>query len=284
MSGEVQAGCLYLVGTPIGNLEDISYRAVRVLGAVQLIAAEDTRKARVLLEHYGIAVPTISLFEANEARRAGEIVAALREGRAVAVISEAGNPAISDPGWQVLRRCLDEGLPVDVIPGPSAVLTALVLSGLPAARFRFLGFMPRKGPRRRELIATLQEAQETAVIFESPARVAATIAELAAALGDREAALLRELTKLHQEAVREPLSALAQRYAQQAPRGEVCLVIAGAPAGEERLDDEALAALITARLRDGERPREIAAALASRAGRRRAYQLALQLDEGRADE
>ncbi len=276
-SRRVKAGCLYLVATPIGNLEDITLRALRVLREVDVVAAEDTRRARVLFSRFAIETPTFSLFEGNEARRLEEVVARLRAGEAVAMISEAGTPALSDPGWRTVRRCLEEGLAIDVIPGASAITTALLLSGLPSDRFRWLGFLPRKGRRRRELIDEIHTSLETVVLFEAPGRCGATLAELAAVLGERPAAVCRELTKLHQEALREPLSALAARFADRPPRGEVTLVIGGVPDGAGELSDEALAELVAPRLAAGEGPREISQALGPRAGKRRVYQLALAL-------
>jgi 16S rRNA (cytidine1402-2'-O)-methyltransferase len=281
MRALTQPGCLYLVATPIGNLEDISYRAVRVLGEVDLIAAEDTRSARVLCDRYGITTPTLSLHRDNEARRSVELLARLRGGSAVALISEAGTPGISDPGARVVARCLAEGIAVDAIPGASAPLVALVLSGLPSDRFTWLGFLPRTGGERLRLLGELAREPGTLVLFEASPRVARTLAELAAALGgERRAALCRELTKLHQEVVRGALAELAARYAGAAPRGEVTLVVAGAGSvARQPLDDAELEREVRERLSRGDTPREIAAALAAH-GRRRAYQLALALSRG----
>ena len=272
-------GTLYLVATPIGNLEDITLRAVRVLGEVDLVAAEDTRTARALLSHLGLKKRTVSLNKDNEARRTGEILTALERDQSVAVISEAGMPGISDPGERLVASCLERGLPVDVIPGPSAVLSALVLSGLPTRPFTFHGFLPRKGRQRKEAVERLRLDPSTAVIFESPRRTTGTLNELAAALGARPAALTRELTKLHQEVIRLPLPELAAAAREEPPRGEVTLVVAGAPAGEGPTDEE-LAALVAQRLGEGESPRTIADAL-THLGRRRVYQLALQLRKER---
>jgi 16S rRNA (cytidine1402-2'-O)-methyltransferase len=269
-------GCLYLVGTPIGNLEDLSYRAVRVLSEVDLIAAEDTRSARVLCDRYGITTPTISYHKDNEARRAEELCARLREKQAVALISEAGMPGISDPGARLVTRCLEEGIEIDMVPGPSASLAALVLSGLPSERFSWIGFLPRGGAERRRALAALAEEPATLVLFEAPLRVAATLVDLGAAFGaDRRCALARELTKLHQEIVRGTLSELALRYAESPPRGEVTLVVAGAPA-PAGLSEEELLREVERRLGEGESPRTIAHGLAAE-GRRRVYQLALAL-------
>jgi len=274
-SAPTRAGCLYLVATPIGNLEDISYRAVRVLSEVDLIAAEDTRGARVLCDRYAIATPTVSYHKDNEAGRAEMLCARLKGGEAVALISEAGMPGISDPGARLVARCLEEGIEVDLVPGPSASLSALVLSGLPSSDFRFIGFLPRAGAERKRALAALAEDPSTLILFEAPGRAAGTLAELAALFGgERHAALARELTKLHQQVVRGSLAELAARFAEAAPRGELTLVVAGAPLAE--LSDEELEAEVRRRLAAGETPRDVAHAL-GQAGRRRVYQLALRL-------
>lgn len=272
------AGTLFVVGTPIGNLEDITLRAVRVLGQVDLVAAEDTRSARALLSHLGLGCETMSFFAGNEARRTEQVLERLRRGAQVALISEAGMPGISDPGERLVRRCIEEQLPVDVVPGPSAVLSALVISGLPTSRFMFLGFLPRTGRRRDEVLAPLRHDPSTLVLYESPRRVGKTLLELSRQLGDRPAAVVRELTKVHQEVVREPLSALARRYESVPPRGEVTLVVGP---GEVALDDEAtLQEEILSRLERGDSPRAIADELAGPHGRRRVYQQTLALRAG----
>jgi 16S rRNA (cytidine1402-2'-O)-methyltransferase len=271
----VLKGCLYLVATPIGNLEDITYRAVRVLAEVDLIAAEDTRTARVLLSRYDLHTPTLSYYKDVEEERASQILARLKQGEAVALISEAGTPGISDPGFRLVAGCLEAGLPVDVIPGPNAGLTALLHSGLPSDRFTSVGFLPRSTAARRRALEELCAAPGSLILYEAPGRVAHTLEELFAALGDREAAVARELTKLHQEVVRGRLGELAARYAQEAPRGEVTLVVAPAPP-EPELTDEQLQAQVRARLDRGESPRDIARALSTH-GKRRVYQLALNL-------
>lgn len=279
MSSPIEPGCLYLVGTPIGNLEDISYRAVRVLGGVDVIAAEDTRHARVLLDHYGITTPTVSYYRENEERRGQLLLERLRGGSSVALISEAGMPGISDPGWRLVARCVEQGVAVDVIPGPSAGVTALLLSGLPCDRFCSLGFLPRSGRARQNAIGELRQQRATAIIYEAPPRVGRTLAELRDHLGERPAALVREMTKRHQEVVRGSLAELAERYADTPPRGEVTLVVGGATEppepSPELLEDE-----VRTRLEQGETPRDVAIALAHH-GRRRVYQLALALAQRR---
>ncbi|MCA9664398.1 MAG: 16S rRNA (cytidine(1402)-2'-O)-methyltransferase [Myxococcales bacterium] len=281
MTGEHEAA-LYLVATPIGNLEDMTYRAVRVLREVDVIAAEDTRKARILLDHYGIKTRTISFFEGNEARRSAELVRDVAAGKRVAVISEAGLPGISDPGARLVRAAIEANLRVDVIPGASAVTTAVVLSGFGGEPegvpgFCWLGFVPRKGRARRELLERVASSDRPAVLFEAPGRLGRTLAELAEVAGsERRAAVCRELTKRFQEIQRSTLGDLAARYAETPPRGEITLVVDAAASGEQ-LDGEALQEAVRARVEAGDGPREIADALKGLAPRRRVYQLALEL-------
>jgi 16S rRNA (cytidine1402-2'-O)-methyltransferase len=255
------AGRLIVCPTPIGNLQDVTLRALSVLGAADVIACEDTRHTRVLLARHAIATPLVSLHEHNEQARAGELVKRMRGGALVALVSDAGMPLISDPGFALLRECLAAGVAVEVLPGPSAVTTALVASGLPVERWLFVGFLPRK---RAELERLLVHAGETLVAFESPRRLAGTLRALAELDPERPAAVCRELTKLHEEVRRGSVAELARRYEAQAPRGEIVLVIGAAPAGagspEEALD--ALRELIAA----GARARPAAAALAKLTG------------------
>ncbi|HUJ57141.1 MAG TPA: 16S rRNA (cytidine(1402)-2'-O)-methyltransferase [Kofleriaceae bacterium] len=271
-------GTLFIVGTPIGNLEDLSPRAARVLREADVIAAEDTRSARTLLAHVGGAeARLVSYFEGNEAERAAELAAALHGGKRVAVISEAGMPGISDPGGRVIAAALATGARLEVIPGPSAAIAALLGSGLPSARFQFVGFPPREAGARHALFGKLAGEPATLIFYEAPERVATTLGELALALGrDRRASLARELTKLHEEHVRGTLGELAARYAGAPPRGECTLVVAGAPAGPVELDIEAE---LRALLAQGLGPRDAAARLVIRTGkpRRHLYQLALSL-------
>src|SRR5438132_13402018 len=216
-------GTLFIVGTPIGNLEDLSLRAARVLREVDVIAAEDTRSARVLLAHadaFGSANPQrriVSYFEGNEAERADDLAEVLRAGHHVAAISEAGMPGISDPGAYAIAAGIEAGARVEVVPGPSAALAALAGSGLPSERFLFVGFPPRETGARQELFGTLRGQAATLLFYEAPDRVAATLADLAAAFGgERRASLGRELTKVHEEHVRGTLVELAERFATRA--------------------------------------------------------------------
>jgi len=269
---------LFVVGTPIGNLEDMSPRAVRVLGEADLIAAEDTRAAERLLAHFGIARPRVmSFFEGNEQRRGDDLLERLAAGEKIVVISEAGMPGVSDPGQRLVAAAAAAGVRVEVVPGPSATLAALVASGLPSARFTFLGFPPREEGARQELFAQLAGERATLIFFEAPPRVGATLADLAATLGgERRACLSRELTKIHEEHVRAPLGELAARYAEEPPRGEVTLVVAGAAGKYQEIDIEKE---ISNRISQGQSAKEIAAALALQTGkpRRHIYQLALAL-------
>ncbi|GAB4199029.1 MAG: 16S rRNA (cytidine(1402)-2'-O)-methyltransferase [Roseiflexaceae bacterium] len=219
---------LYLVATPIGNLEDITLRALNVLRQVDLIASEDTRKTSVLLRHYEIKKPQLAFHEHNE-RQAGErIIAALQAGQSVAVVSDAGTPGISDPGYTVLRRAIEEGLPVTMLPGPAAAVMALVLSGLAVHSFTFRGFPPRKGGPRKRFIAVDAAAPHTLVYYESPYRLAAFLRDALEVLGDREAALANDLTKFYEKVERGRLSDLLRSVDGIKLKGEYTVVIAGA--------------------------------------------------------
>jgi 16S rRNA (cytidine1402-2'-O)-methyltransferase len=222
---ESSAGTLFLVATPIGNLEDLSFRALRVLREADLIAAEDTRHTAKLLHHYDIRCPTTSLHEHNEHEKAPGLVDRLRRGARIALVSDAGTPAVSDPGYRLVRAAIDAGIRVEAIPGASAVLAALVASGLPTDAFVFAGFPPPKSAARKAWFASLADERRTLVLFEAPHRIRATLADALSTLGDRETALGRELTKLHEEVARGPLSALLA--ALTTPRGEFTIVIAG---------------------------------------------------------
>jgi 16S rRNA (cytidine1402-2'-O)-methyltransferase len=258
------AGTLYLVGTPIGNLEDITERALRTLAAADVIAAEDTRRSGVMLKRLGIRSRLVSFFEGNEAERMPQLLALLREGKDVAVVSDAGMPGISDPGYRLVSACLADGIDVDVVPGPSAAVAALVVSGLPTDRFVFEGFLPRSGKARAQRLAALAIEDRTVVLFESPRRLEPTLEELLARCGDRRVAVARELTKRHQEILRGRLSDVLALVRDRAVRGEVVLVLEGGtgPAASEE-DAMALAADMVA---GGMRKRHAARLAASRTG------------------
>lgn len=221
------AGTLYVVSTPIGNLEDLTYRAVRVLSEVDIVACEDTRHSQKLLHHYGIKTKTVSYHEHNERDRAEELLASIKSGQDVAVVSDAGTPGISDPGFRVVRMALEAGLRVVPIPGPTALISALVASGLPSDEFFFAGFLPARSGARRTRLADLAAIPSTLVFYEAPHRIVASLEDAREILGEREAVVARELTKLHEEIVRGRLSELANRFSQgaQEPRGEMVVVI-----------------------------------------------------------
>ncbi len=219
---------LYVIGTPIGNLEDASYRAVRLLAEADALACEDTRQTRKLLDRYEVPVPRLllSYHEHNEAEAGERILGLLAEGRNVALCSDAGMPGISDPGYRLIAACRERGLEVEVIPGPDAVSTALVSSGLPTSSFTFKGFPPRKSGARRRFLAAERESAHTLVLFESPHRLGALLDDAVAALGNRLAAVCVELTKMFEEVDRDHLAALVDRYREKSVRGEITVVIA----------------------------------------------------------
>jgi 16S rRNA (cytidine1402-2'-O)-methyltransferase len=259
------AGRLYVVGTPIGNLGDIGERAAQTLRSADLVAAEDTRRTGRLLAHLGIRKKTLrSLFEGNERERTQGLLEALRDGRDVALVSDAGMPGVSDPGYRLIRACVDEGIDVRVVPGPSAVTAALVVSGLPTDRFVFEGFLPRKAGERRERLRAMARDPRTVVLFESPLRLATLLRDVLVELGDRRMAVCRELTKLHEEVVRGRTSEVLAVLADSEPRGEVVVVIGGAP--EEPADIEELVDEARLRVAAGLRKRDAAAAVARERG------------------
>ena len=232
---------MYVVGTPIGNLEDITLRALRVLKEVDLVACEDTRQTRKLLDHYGISVRTISYHEHNEAARAAELVDSLMQGSRVALVSDAGMPGVSDPGYRVIKAAIEHEIPVIPIPGPAAFVTALAASGLPTDSVQFHGFLPTKAGQRRQALAALQTAGETQIFYEAPHRLLETLRDIVELLGpDRPVVVARELTKIHEEFVRgraqEVLAAFEGR--QGGIRGEVTLLI-GKPTTTARLPEQA---------------------------------------------
>lgn len=260
------AGTLYLVGTPIGNLKDVTDRARETLARVDVIACEDTRRTGRLLKtlQVGSSARLVSYFEANERRRIPQLLGDLRAGRDVALVSDGGMPALSDPGYRLVRACVEAGIEVDVIPGPAAATAALVVSGLPTDRFAFEGFLPKKpGPRRARLRELAGEAR-TVVLFESPQRLRTLLEEAAEVLGpDRPAAVVRELTKMHQEVRRGALGTLARETPEEV-RGEVTVVVGGAPAEEENL--HALAARVNELVEEGLPRKEAASRVAEESG------------------
>jgi 16S rRNA (cytidine1402-2'-O)-methyltransferase len=220
------AGTLYLIATPIGNLEDITHRAVRLLGEVDVIACEDTRHTKKLLNHYGISTRTISYHEHNERERSTELIERLKSGADVAVVSDAGTPGISDPGFRLARIAIDCDVQVVPVPGASALISALVASGLPTDEFFFGGFLPARSGARRARLAELRSLPATLIFYEGPHRIAATLKDAQEILGERQAVVARELTKIHEEIARGSLSELAARFSSpESARGEMVLVI-----------------------------------------------------------
>ncbi len=226
------SGTLYIVGTPIGNLGDLSPRALETLQTCDFIAAEDTRVTLKLLNHFGFKKPMISYHDHNRAMRGGEIVERLVNGENCALVTDAGMPAISDPGEDLAALCYEHGIPVCAVPGPSAVITALAVSGMPAARFAFEGFLTRAKPGRRERLEELKSEKRTLVFYEAPHKLPATLADMYEAFGDREIALVKELTKIHEHVERTTLAAAAETYRDASPKGEFVLIVAGAPEDE----------------------------------------------------
>lgn len=275
--GRLAPGALFVVATPIGNLEDLSFRAVRVLREVKVIACEDTRHTRLLLQRHAIVTPLVSYHEHNERSRTPELVRRLRAGESVALVSDAGTPLLSDPGYTLIREAISSGVPVVPIPGPSAITAALSVAGLPTDRFVFLGFLPRKSAERRRVLEAVQGIPWTLVLFEAPTRVEATLTELQAILGDRPIALMRELTKRFEEVLRgTPREVLAQAQGRRL-RGEVTVVVGGAsPAATSAGDPQKeLKALLAA----GTPPTEAVRLVAQAHGipRRAVYDLAVRL-------
>jgi 16S rRNA (cytidine1402-2'-O)-methyltransferase len=242
-------GLLYLVATPIGNLEDITFRAVRVLKEAGLIACEDTRRTRTLLDHYGIETPTISYHEYNEAERSAELAERLRAGAVIALVSDAGMPLVSDPGYRLVRAAIESGIPVQPVPGPSAALAALAASGLPTDAFHFAGFMPHKPGQRIKALQARAEEQATLIFYEAPHRILETLEAIEQTLGPRPVAVARELTKIHEEFLRGTAAEVrAQLERRDAVRGEITLLIgkAAAPPPDDTPVEEAVAALVRA--------------------------------------
>jgi 16S rRNA (cytidine1402-2'-O)-methyltransferase len=224
---EVMDGILYIVSTPIGNMEDITLRALRILKEVDLIAVEDTRRTGLLLKHFGIQAPLTSYFEGNELKKREFILSKLKEGKHIALVSDAGTPGISDPGFRLIQLAIESQIPIIPIPGPSAAITALSVSGLPTDAFFFEGFLPRKSKKRRDLLKQLEEVKETLIFYESPHRISETLQDILEILGDREIVLTRELTKAYEEIIRGKVSDIRDQIGEKKLKGEITLVIEG---------------------------------------------------------
>ena len=276
----MKEGRLIVCATPIGNLEDASPRLARVLAEADLVACEDTRQTRKLLAHLGVTTRMTSYHEVGEKERAQELAERVAGGLRLALVSDAGTPAVSDPGYHLVAACLERGVPVEVVPGPSAVVAALVVSGLPTDRFCFEGFLPRRPGQRDRRLAELAAEPRTMVFFEAPHRVLATLDAMVAAFGPgRPAAAVRELTKLHEQVVRGPLEEVRARLGEQGPRGELTLVVGGVPAGATPQPRPAdLAAEVAALVEGGASTRDAVSAVAEATGapRRSVYQAVLE--------
>lgn len=274
---ETRGGVLFVVSTPIGNLEDMTPRAVRVLREAHLVVAEDTRYTRALCTHFHIATPLESLHAHTGEEKIAALVRRLLSGETHALVTDAGTPGISDPGEPFIREAIRANIPVVPIPGPSAVLAALVGSGLVSSgRFRFFGFLPKGGSERTDMLSEICRTPESVVLFEAPTRVSKTLADLSALTPSRKAVIARELTKLHEEFIRGTLEELALRT--EPPRGEVVLVLGPAPTSTTPVSDDEILGEIRARLLRGEHPRTIAKLVAAANGlpQREVYSLVLQ--------
>ncbi|MCL1816534.1 MAG: 16S rRNA (cytidine(1402)-2'-O)-methyltransferase [Clostridiales bacterium] len=275
-------GKLYLVATPIGNLGDISARALQVLSEVNLIAAEDTRVSGRLLKAFEIKRPLISYYEHNKALRGQELLRRLKAGENIALISDAGMPGISDPGFDIVRLAISSGIETVIVPGPNAALSALVLSGLDSSRFVFEGFLPRVSGKRRSALAVMAQEQRTMIFYEAPHRLLATLTDMAHIFGEnRSAAAGRELTKLHEEMIRGSLAYLLDHFQQFAPQGEFTLVIAGANPIEKPIPDkDILTNEMTSLINSGKRRKDAAKVLAIKYGMpvKSIYDLTLRKD------
>ena len=274
----IMSGALYIVPTPIGNLEDITFRAVRVLKEVDLIAAEDTRHSQVLLNHYGIHTPLTSYHEHNERSKARELVERLRQGTSIALLSDAGTPMISDPGYRLMVEAIGAGVQVIPLPGPSALTAALTAAGLPTDRFGFEGFLPAKKSERRSTLEALRNDTRTLIFYETPHRLKETLADLAEVFGDRDVAIGREISKVHEEFVRGAIREVLAKLEQQNVRGEITLIVQGATSGAP-MQEEELINEIRQLAENGMRVKEISELLGARHGiaKREVYRLALRV-------
>jgi 16S rRNA (cytidine1402-2'-O)-methyltransferase len=281
MQTEPKPGTLYIVATPIGNLEDMTFRAVRILQAVDMIAAEDTRHTGRLLQHFQVKTPQISYHEHNSNSRIPELLEYLQYGKAIALVSDAGMPGISDPGYELIKACIDEGITVVPIPGASAVITALSAAGLPTDRFIFDGFLPAKSQQRKEYLESLQSESRTLVFYESPHRLRDTLADLGAILGsDRSLVIARELTKLYEEFWRGTIGDAMADYQEREPQGEYTLLVAGTSSSQPQLTETELKTELLQIMQEGISRSQASRQLAKDTGlsRRYLYQLALAIE------
>ncbi len=281
MSNEIASNTLYLVGTPIGNLEDMTMRGIKVLQNVDLIAAEDTRHTGKLLHHFQIKTPQLSYHQHNEQQRIPELIDRLQSGKSIALVTDAGMPGISDPGYLLVAACVAAGIRVIPIPGVTAVITAVSASGLPTERFVFEGFLPAKGQERRDRLAAISDDARTLVFYESPHRLRQTLADFAETFGnDRQIVLARELTKLHEQFWRGEIGEAIAYYTQVEPQGEFAIVLAGAVVSQLKISDEAIERALIELMLQGTSRSQASRIVAERIAqsRRHVYQLALAID------
>jgi 16S rRNA (cytidine1402-2'-O)-methyltransferase len=275
-------GTLFLVATPIGNLEDLSARAIRILSEVDLIAAEDTRQTRKLLSHYGIHTRTISYHEHNKLIKVEPILETLQD-RNVALVSDAGTPALNDPGYELVKACLEVGYQVSPIPGACAPISALVASGLPTDAFLYLGYLPRKSKARQSLLTSIQQQPYTLIFLETPHRLLSAMKDIESILGNRQIAIARELTKIHEEIFRGSVSEAIQYYTETQPRGEITLIIYGKLEKAAQWSEKQITEAIQNALEDGEQPSIIARNIAKQSGWQRSevYQLITKIQNSK---
>lgn len=279
----LEKGTLYVCATPIGNLADITLRVLDTLRQVDLIAAEDTRHSRKLLQHYGIKASLTSYHEHNEKGKANELLLKLKAGQTIALVSDAGMPGISDPGQEIIRRCQEENVPVDVLPGANAALTALILSGMPANQFAFQGFLPATTGQRKNRLVEYAPLPLTQIFYEAPHRLLATLEDMFDVFGDRKAAVVREVTKLHQTAHRGTISQLVREFQANSPKGECCIIVAPFVHVQEKGDPEDWCEDVEQRLEIGQSPAEAMKEVARKYGisKRDVYQAIINKKEGR---
>ncbi len=272
-------GTLYVVGTPIGNLEDMTFRGVRILQTVDLIAAEDTRHTGKLLQHFQVTAPQLSYHDHNSTSRIPELLELLRSGKVIAIVTDAGMPGISDPGYELVKACVEAGITVVPIPGASAVITALCAAGLPTDRFVFEGFLPTKEGERRDRLEFLKSEVRTIILYEAPHRLRQTLQDLAAALGERQIVLARELTKLHEEFWRGKIVEAIAHYKERQPQGEYTLVVAGLAPSQPQLSEAELKSELQQLIQSGISRSQASRQLAKATSlpRRHLYQLALAI-------
>jgi len=274
-------GVLYVVATPIGNMEDITLRAVRILGEVDLIAAEDTRRTAKLLAAHGIDTPMTSLHDQNERQKSHTVIASLKKGLSVAYVSDAGTPGLSDPGYVLINQAIAEEIQIVPIPGPAAVVAALSASGLPMSRFLFLGFLPPKAVRRRQLLSELRHEPGTLVFYESPNRLRDALSDVKGVMGDRRIVVVRELTKIYEEVVRGTVSEVSAAFGERVVKGEVTLLVSGFKEDDSLITDETIIAKLETLFKAGGLSRrDIVDRVAGDLdlSRQRVYRLAIKLD------